>query len=310
MFARFIFIFRLEVNSFIQKRRSFMTTATRINLSNTSSLSEALEQFNFEAVPMALLRADGKSVDSHKAIIRGDTGIQLGIVGIDYSIIQMLEASAMIRTIVSSTEGAKLHSATIFDDGRRCHITASIGEFAISGGRLVRDSIRKLISVVNSFDGSSHYSVLFEEERVVCSNGMKRRSKESEIKLRHSGDVDSKLLEALRIMGLAQKHFAEFEAMCNKLAQQILDKKTVDGLIKAVVGDLESTRSQNIAGEIEALLNGGVETYGQTRWDALNAVTEYYDHHAGKDADKRLASSMIGNGSHKKIAALEYLLSA
>ena len=287
-----------------------MTVATRINLAKAGSLTEALEQFKFEAAPIGLLRADGQDVSSHKAIIRTDNNLQLGIVGKDYSVIQMFEASAMIKTIASSIEGTRLHSATMFDGGRRCHLTASIGEFLVSGGKLVKDSVRKLISVVNSFDGSSNYSVIFETERVICSNGMKRRSKESEIKLRHSGDTESKLHEALKIMGLAQTHFAEFETICNKLANQILDKKTVDGLIAAVVGDLESTRSKNVAAEIEELIGGGIETFGQTRWDALNAVTEYYDHNAGKDEEKRLASSMIGSGAQKKVAAMEYLLSA
>jgi len=287
-----------------------MTTATKINLSNTSSLSEALETFNFEAVPVGLLRADGKDVASHKAIVRSDNGLQLGIVGKDYSIIQMFEASAMIKTICEATPEAKLNRAVIFDGGRRCHLTASIGEFPVIGGKLVKDSVRKLISVVNSFDGSSGYSVIFETERVVCSNGMRRKVKDSQISLRHSGDVEYKMVQAMRIMNLAQKHFDDFAITCNTLANQIMDKKLVDGLIAAVVGELESTRSKNVASEIENLLSGGIETFGQTRYDALNAVTEYYDHHAGKDEEKRLASSMIGNGMNKKITALEYLIHA
>lgn len=287
-----------------------MTIATRIDLSKTKSVSEALEQFNFEVSPMPLLRADGKDVTTHKATIRQDNGLQLGIVGEGYSIIQQVEAIAMLKTIVSSTDGARLRSATMFDGGRRVHLTASIGEFAVQGGKLVKDSVRKLISIINSFDGSSNYAVLFETERVVCSNGMRRKSKDSCINLRHSGDTDAKMHEALRIMGMAQKHFLVFEQNINQLAQQILDKKTVDGLIKAVVGELDSTRAKNIAGEIEALIGQGIETNGMTRWDALNAVTEYYDHKSGKDEEKRLASSIIGNGANKKMLALDYLLTA
>jgi phage/plasmid-like protein (TIGR03299 family) len=285
-----------------------MTTATKTDLSNTSSLSEALEKFNFEAILMGLLRADGTDVSSHKCVVRADNGLELGIVGANYSIIQQFEASAMIQTLVGNIPEARMHSAIMFDGGRRCHLTASIGEFEVEGGRLKKDSIRKLISIVNSFDGSSGYSVIFETERVVCSNGMRRKAKDSQVSLRHSGNVE--MHEAMRIMGLAKTHFEEFQIMCNKLASQIMDKKLVDGLIKEVVGNLESTRSQNVAADIEKLLSGGIETSGQTKWDAYNAVTEYYDHYAGKDKEKRLASSLIGNGLNKKVKALEYLLKA
>ena len=258
---------------------------------------------------MQLIRADGKSVETHKATVRVDNGLQLGIVGVGYSIIQMVDVSAMIRTLVSNVEGARLKHATIFDGGRRCHLTAKVGEFTING-KFGIDVVEKLISIVNSFDGSSHYSVIFEENRKVCSNGMRRNVKTSSINLRHTGDTDSKLHEAFRIMGKAESHFAEFEQMCNQLANQIIDRKLVDGLIATVVGDLESTKAQNIAAEIENLIGNGIDTHGTTRWDALNAVTEYYDHKSVKDDEKRLASSLIGNGMNKKIKAMDYLLHA
>lgn len=287
-----------------------MTIATKVDLSKTTSLSEALEQFNYEVVPMALIRADGKDITTHKATVRNDNGLQLGIVGKDYSIIQMTEVSAMMKTLCETNPDARLYRAVMFDGGRRVHLTASIGEFEIENGKLKRDSVRKLISIVNSFDGSSGYSVIFEAERVVCSNGMRRAVKESQVSLRHSGDVTIKLHQAMRIMGIAENHFNVFENNCKQLVSQIIDKKLVDGLINAVVGDLDSTRAKNVANEIEDLIGHGIETNGLNKWDAYNAITQYYDHHAGKDDEKRLASSLIGNGLNKKITALNYLLTA
>ena len=286
-----------------------MTVATRTNLEDVNSLTDALDKFNYEVQPMQLIRADGKSVETHKATVRVDNGLQLGIVGTGYSIVQMSDAVGMLKTIVSSTQGARLKSATIFDGGRLCRLSALVGEFDING-KFGRDTVQKIVTVGNSFDGSSYYEILFEENRKVCSNGMRRNVKTSSVKLRHTGDTDAKQHEALRIMGMAEKHFAEFEQMCNQLANQIIDRKLVDGLIATVVGDLESTKAQNIAAEIENLIGNGIDTHGTTRWDALNAVTEYYDHKSVKDDEKRLASSLIGNGMNKKIKAMEYLLHA
>lgn len=286
-----------------------MTTATRTNLSDTKNVSEALEQFNYEVAPMELIRADGKSVVTHKATVRMDTSAQMGIVGIGYGIIQMAEATDMIKSICQGISGSRLKSATIFDGGRRCHLTAKIGEFQING-KFGIDTVEKLITVVNSFDGSTNYSVIFEEMRKVCANGMRRAVKTSSVNLRHSGDVESKLQQSLVIMGKAESHFKEIEMVCNSLANKLIDRRMVEGLIAEVVGDLESTRAKNIAQEIEHLIGNGIDTHATTAWDALNAVTEYYDHHAGKDEEKRLASSLIGSGANKKASALEYLISA
>lgn len=286
--------------------------AIKIDLKDTTSVSEAMEKAGllFEATPIGLVRADGRDVISHKAVVRSDNGMQLGIVGKNYSIIQNSEHAAMISAIVSKHEGARLDSAILYDGGRRVRITATLGEFTIENGKLKKDSIRKLITVENSFDGSSGFPAIMSLERVVCSNGMTRKTKESFIKIQHSGNTESKMLEAMRIMGLAEKHFTEFQIICQTLATQIIDKKLVDDFLNNLLGDLESTRSKNVASEIEALIGNGIETYGQTRFDLLNATTEYYDHHNGSDDAKRLASATIGNGANKKATALEYLIHA
>jgi hypothetical protein len=53
----------------------------------------------------------------------------------------------------------------------------------------------------------------------------------------------------------------------------------------------------------------GFELAGTTAWGMLNAVTEYYDHHAtGRSQDSKLNSTWFGVGNKVKNRAVELLL--
>jgi hypothetical protein len=53
----------------------------------------------------------------------------------------------------------------------------------------------------------------------------------------------------------------------------------------------------------------GSEMVGHTKWGMLNAVTEYYDHHANsRSDDARLNSAWFGTGDRIKNQALDLLL--
>ena len=53
----------------------------------------------------------------------------------------------------------------------------------------------------------------------------------------------------------------------------------------------------------------GIELVGNTKWGMLNAVTEYFDHHApSRTTDSRLDSTWFGNGERVKNQAVELLL--
>lgn len=281
-----------------------MTTATKIDLTGIETVAETFEKAGlaWTAEPMQLIRADGRDVTTHKAIIRNDTGNQIGLVGKDYSIVQNQQAFS-IMDILSQQHGAKFNSAIIYDGGRRVHLTANVGGITFKRGD---EGVRK-ISIENSFDGSSGFTTFFWAERLVCKNGMRRVVKEAQMKMRHSGDVEAKMEDALKIMAISQEYFERFEIVCQKLTQKIADKLMVESFLKAVVGEQESKRQQNIAKEIENLFQYGKGNSGETAFDLYNGVTEYVDHFRGKDDSSRLANSMIGSGAAMKTNAFEFL---
>jgi len=281
-----------------------MSTATKISLKDCQSVSEAMEKatMDFIAEPMELLRADGKMVTSHKAIVRSDTKMQIGLVGKDYSIVQN-PMSFAVADYLKSERGAKFDNALIVDGGRRVQISMILGEFEVKKG----DPLRERITLVNSFDGSTGALSIYDMERLICTNGLRAWKKASQISVRHSGDVESKIKEANIIADNAVRHFARFEEVCKDLTNKIADKAMVDSFIAEMVGDLKSTRSQNMAGEILNLFDHGKGNNGKTAWDLYNGFTEYTDHFRGSDSAKRLASANVGSGLNQKISAFEFL---
>lgn len=281
-----------------------MATATLTNVSDVSTVVDAMEKgkinFNAEAVPLIL--ANGTDVTTHKGIIRTDTGAILGINGIGYSIFQNTEAMSLMEVMLAEKTDIKLDSIISYDGGRKVQLTATTGHIKIG-----KDDLEKKVSIINSFDGSANFMATFWLKKLVCSNGLRAFVKESQVALRHSGDIQAKLKNAFHILQLSENHFDHFQAIANKLTEKIADRAMVDAFIAEMVGELGSTRQQNIAQDIEHLFQHGKGNEGKTAWDLYNGFTEYVDHYRGKDEGKRLASAMGGSGMNQKIHALDVL---
>lgn len=80
-------------------------------------------------------------------------------------------------------------------------------------------------------------------------------------------------------------------------------------------GDDVSTRLENIRSQVVAGFTRGTGNRGKTRFDALNAVTEYLDWQSTfretdfSRAENRLDSLINGSGARTRARALELLLS-
>ncbi len=73
-------------------------------------------------------------------------------------------------------------------------------------------------------------------------------------------------------------------------------------------------RTEKARVEIHDLYRRGLANRGRTKWDALNAVTEYVDHHRtygktqqGTREETRFASTLFGSGADIKARAVDLL---
>jgi phage/plasmid-like protein (TIGR03299 family) len=177
----------------------------------------------------------------------------------------------------------------------------------------------------NSHDGSSALRVHYTAIRVVCANTLAMADREGQgegIAIRHQGDLVSKVRDAQKVLGLATRFFDDLEGQFDLMARHYPSYVQVSSYFKALYPDPEEgnpSRAQNVRDELFRLFEHGkgqdIPEIKSTTWAALNAVTEYVDHHrptrAKTDIDRaanRLESAWFGSGSLLKQKAFRAAL--
>lgn len=254
----------------------------------------------------------GKLIDQkeYQATVRCDTLETLGIVKGRYEIIQNQECFDFLDSLVADGE-LKYETAGALRGGKQVWMMAKYnGEIDINS-----DKHRMWLLLVTSHDGSKCLECCWVTERVVCANTLSiaLKGKSNSVKIRHSAAWESKRSEAQRILGLTQDYFGEMRQALSGLNEQPMTQDDMQAFSKLLFPAKDEssvpTRTQNIRSEVSDLFSKGQGNLGQSRWDALNAVTDYVDHNStirGENST-RLESSLFGTGAATKQKAFEYL---
>lgn len=279
--------------------------ASHTKITNAKSIEEVLEQANssWDIIEVPIMTCNGLDIQTHKSIVREDNNDILGIVGKSYHPISNVKAFAFFDEIVKQNKATYSDYYEV-DGGKRVIVEAILGQFDAKVG----DVIEKRAKLINSFNGTNSFTISFEALRLVCSNGMTRSEKESSIKVRHTKNHDLRIQESFRILGYADKSYEKFMQQCRILAERRVDKIMVEQFLNDLLGENDSTRKVNQKNEIERLFNEGLGNNGATAWDLYNGATEYFDHHKGRDEEKRLASSLVGSSKDLKTKAFNLAL--
>jgi len=289
-------------------QHNIQTRATKID--KAQNIHEALEiaKGNWNAYPTEIMTANGVDLPNHKAILRDDNNSPLGIVGSKYELISNNEAFSFFDTLVADKQ-AKYKSYQEFDGGKKVVVTASFNRQAEVR---VGDVVESEIKMVNSFDGSTSFQVMFNLLRLVCSNGMVSRTKENFVSIRHTKNKSARMQNAFTVLNSASNSWDRFLANCTTMNNKRIDQKIVENfindLLKIDVNEKVSTRKKNIAEQINELVYTGKGNNGSSVWDLYNASTEYADHYMGSSDETRAKSSMFGQGFNLKARALDLAL--
>jgi phage/plasmid-like protein (TIGR03299 family) len=293
-------------------------------LENPATAAEAIEaaglDYNVELVP--LFTQAGISVPRRQGVIRSDTNQILGTVGKDYTPIQNTEAFQFLDSVVADG-GLRYHTAGALGKGERVWMLAKLpGHIQVRGTEDITD---KFLLLHNSFDGSSPLRVFFTPIRVVCQNTLsmaERRGHGAGISIMHKGDLEAKVQEAQKVLGLANKFYDDLQPKIDLLAGYFPTHDQLQQFFSTLYPDPEggnSTRAENVRAELFRLFDEGI---GQdipgirhSAWAALHAVTEYVDHRrttrGQSDLDrtsKRLQSLWFGSGARLKQHAWDLAL--
>jgi phage/plasmid-like protein (TIGR03299 family) len=251
------------------------------------------------------------STDCYQGICRTDTGACLGIVKGRYTTIQNKDCFDFLDTLVSGGN-IQYETAGALRGGRVVWMLAKYdGEIEING-----DKHQQWLLCVNSHDGSTPLMIQWVTVRVVCANTLSiaLKSAKNQCRIRHLKNWEDKANEAQRILGLTKEYFAEARKALAGLNQQPMTAEDMQAFTRLMFPAKDEkdvpTKTSNMRFGVERLFNRPeVGTNGASRWDALNAVTDYADHYSSLRGPNstRLESSLLGTAGDLKQRAFEYL---
>ena len=304
---------------FYSGERPWHGLGTQLDKPATAAEAIVAASLDWQVEPRFMQTVDGDNVEDFRAIIRLDTGDCLGVVGRGYAAIQNAQAFGFFDAVVGSG-GAHYHTAGALGKGQQVWMLAQLP--GILRVQRTDDTTEKFLLLANSHDGTSSLRMFFTPIRVVCQNtlnvALRSSGHQQGVSIRHTGDIESKVQEAQRALGLAIRYYDDLEGLVNKLASVRIRSNTVARYFESIVPDnpdaLTHTRTENIRA---AMLRNFDEGRGNqlpgirgTLWAALNAVTEYVDHQRSTTGEtdievrgNRLASQWFGSGARMKAKA-------
>ena len=262
------------------------------------------------------------------AIVRNDTHATLGIFTPYYTPAQPTDLFNFLTNFFLIDSRFKLEVAGSLKGGKKIWALARFDQDMNAGGD--RHSLYALVTT--SFDGTLATTVSAMAMRVVCNNTLVaglNNAKQTTFRLTHRQPFDTKMQElAHSELQNIISNFEQYKHMADAMAQSILSKEEIEKFFKTMVGISHDASLLNVGkgqdvsrqkltqyDELNHALyltqQEGTET--STKWGALQAVTQWIDHHRstrakGDSEDKmRLFSANFGSGQMLKSKALELL---
>ena len=258
-----------------------------------------------------------ETMSNRKVLYRTDTSEPLSIVGKDYKVVQPIEILEFYRDLIE-IHNFKMETAGSLDDGRRVWGLAKMGDgFTLPGN----DVVQPYCLLMTSYDTSLATTLMFTSIRVVCNNTLEfavqgDHGAASTIKVPHTDFFDAARvkLEA----GLIDASWHKYSELCAEMARYTMPSVEASNFFAKIIFDVDQLRHtpwdmlpsaqlKAHAAITESYLNGrGAEIKAaySTLWGALNAVTEYVDHHKpARSTNNRFKATLSGAGRSLKLKA-------
>jgi phage/plasmid-like protein (TIGR03299 family) len=229
-----------------------------------------------------------------KANLREDTGQVLGIVSDEYEVVENVDAFRCLDALIGSEMHFETAGSSLWG-GRRVWVLARLPEHIELGG----DRSATHIYVANGHDGSMAVAAAVTSIRIVCANTLGAALQQAEhgvnarrtSRLRHTGNLQSKLAEARQVLGMTVNYQRWFKELADRLA---LAPINADQLNRRVLRHLwtidddtgkvaRANRERTIERVLTLFAGRGIaaDTTGNSpgsKWCAWNAIGEQLDH--------------------------------
>lgn len=236
-------------------------------------------------------------VPAHQAIYRPDTGHIFGIQGADYTIAPATAGFSALQPLLDSGE-ISLISGGHTDHGARIFLTAELSRARADVG--LGDTVRLLLTFLNSYDGSTTARVALNAQRVVCLNGCTRMFALQGLNVRHTRNVVARLESVTLQLEQAREGLQRLAETGRALRRKRLSDRDLTRLIRETLsegaGDDPSIRVKHVE-RIEELAHTAPGADPGTLWGGLNALTYWASHERGRNDNSRTNANLFGNGA-------------
>ena len=269
---------------------------------------------------------DFKAIEGKRAIVREDTDEVFGVMSDGYTPIQNRTAFDVIDAVVGSGDAA-FHTVGSLFGGRRVWMLCKLqGDYRLDNG----EKLESFILLDNSHDGTAALRMRLTAVRVVCSNTLgAATSSRAAFAARHTSGIMGRVNEARDLLGLRDAYMQRLMEGANRIAEEAWSFDQMEDMTYTLLGldsDVAIDRQHGLkapaASKMLDLFYLGEGNGGETKWDALNAVTEYLDYSKGSrsmdsldstdDAvvSRRLQNSWLGSGGEQMRARAWSILGA
>ena len=171
--------------------------------------------------------ADGTKVPDAYANVRSSDNKPLGIVGNRYQIVQNSDAFAFTDALLG--EGVKYETAGSLCNGKIVWMLAKLPEKY----KVLGDDVTPYVVFTNTHDGSGAVKVAMTPVRVVCQNTLNAglRQAKRTWSARHTGNIDSKLDDAMNTLKLADNYMKATQ----NLFEDLYKVKTSDSKVVSIL---------------------------------------------------------------------------
>lgn len=260
------------------------------DVSATTSIEEALHEAHLDWTvskePSYRLRKDGTYVQAPGQffMVRTTDEMVLGNVKAPYVPFQNVEAFQFANLLLK--DGAKPVTAMPLRDGRVIALTFQMPKDMLVGGE---DRHNLFVVISSSHDGSRAINAMVTPIRVRCMNTLILAGHQAthSWSLHHTGTLQGRIQEATETLQLSYKYGDDFMAQAEKLLGTTISDRKFGTILDEVVP--ATAKVDETLETIKSLYKSSTHNgYNGTAWGALNAVTEFYDHHRNTRSQEAL----------------------
>lgn len=240
-----------------------------------------VEKFPLYARPVKsnrVTKAPYLDVPEFYATIRTDNDMVLGVVGSDWSPIQIEELFEFAEAILD-TGDADFDSAGSLRKCRVVYASLEVKRPLVVAGV----EFKPFLTVATSFDNSIATRALVSPTVVVCANTltMAIQGAKHEYKLKHTPGARDRLIEARDTLGITFGFFDKLEEEVQTLTDQDITTRKFNAIMEELFPDTESERGNNSAfqrrNEVAHILatDPAAAPWKGSAWGVFNAVNTW-----------------------------------